>query len=141
MGEVKARDLKVVYKAQPEAEDITALLFAWKVVKWVKSNAIVYTTKNASAGNGEGQMSRMDASELGAKKEFLPLKGLYMASDAFFPFCDSIDATAKAGMRSIIEPGGSVGDEEVIQAVKEHGLISVFLQACATSGIENHEKE
>jgi phosphoribosylaminoimidazolecarboxamide formyltransferase/IMP cyclohydrolase len=126
LGEVREKDLKVVSKAQAEPEDIKALLFAWKVVKWVKSNAIVYTTKNASAGIGAGQMSRVDAAELGVKKAQIPLKGLYMASDAFFPFRDSIDAAAKAGVRAIIEPGGSVRDEEVIQAADEHGLILVF---------------
>ncbi|MBN1900547.1 bifunctional phosphoribosylaminoimidazolecarboxamide formyltransferase/IMP cyclohydrolase [Candidatus Sumerlaeota bacterium] len=126
LGEVKEKDLKVVSKAQPVSNDIKALLFAWKVVKWVKSNAIVYTTKNAAAGIGAGQMSRVDAAELGVKKALKSLQGLYMASDAFFPFRDSVDAAAKAGVRAIIEPGGSVRDEEVIQAADEHGLILVF---------------
>jgi phosphoribosylaminoimidazolecarboxamide formyltransferase/IMP cyclohydrolase len=126
LGEVKEKDLKVVSKALAEPDDIKALLFAWKVVKWVKSNAIVYTTKNATVGIGAGQMSRVDAAELGVKKAQAPLKGLYMASDAFFPFRDSIDAAAKAGVRAIIEPGGSVRDEEVIQAADEYGMILVF---------------
>jgi len=126
LGRITPADLKVMSRAQPTPEDIEGLLFAWKVVKWVKSNAIVYTTKNATAGIGAGQMSRVDAAELGVKKALTPLTGLYMASDAFFPFRDSIDAAAKAGVRAIIEPGGSVRDEEVIQAADENGLILVF---------------
>jgi len=126
LGEVKAKDLKVVTKAKPTPEDIEGLLFAWKVVKWVKSNAIVYTTVNATVGIGAGQMSRVDAAELGIKKARCSLTGTYMGSDAFFPFRDAVDVAAKAGIRAIIQPGGSVRDEEVISAADEHGLIMVF---------------
>jgi len=126
LGKVSPKELKVVSKAKPTDDDIEGLLFAWKVVKWVKSNAIVYTTKNAAVGVGAGQMSRVDAAELGVKKARKPLDGVYMASDAFFPFRDSIDAAAKAGVRAIIEPGGSIRDKEVIEAADEHGLILVF---------------
>ena len=126
LGTVKPEDLKVVSKAKPTDVDIKGLLFAWKVVKWVKSNAIVYTTKNATVGVGAGQMSRVDAAELGVKKARSSLEGVYMASDAFFPFRDSIDAAAGAGVKAIIEPGGSIRDKEVIDAADEHGLVLVF---------------
>jgi phosphoribosylaminoimidazolecarboxamide formyltransferase / IMP cyclohydrolase len=126
LGKVKPEDLKVVSKVQPSEDDIKGLLFAWKVVKWVKSNAIVYTTQNGSIGIGAGQMSRVDAAELGVKKAKSPLENVYMASDAFFPFRDSIDAAAGAGVKAIIEPGGSIRDKEVIEAADEHGLILVF---------------
>lgn len=126
LGMVAKNDLKAVTKVQPTPEDLAGLLFAWKVVKWVKSNAIVYTTQNATVGIGAGQMSRVDSAELGIKKAQRPLKGTYMGSDAFFPFRDGVDVAAKAGVRAIIQPGGSVRDAEVIQAADEHGLIMVF---------------
>ena len=126
LGEIGPADLKVASKTQPTEEDVQALLFAWKVVKWVKSNSIVYTGKNYTLGIGAGQMSRVDASELGVKKARKSLKGAYMASDAFFPFRDNIDAAAEAGIRAVIEPGGSKRDPEVIEAADEHGLILVF---------------
>lgn len=123
---VSPDDLKVVTKIQPTPEDIDALLFAWKVVKWVKSNAIVFTNKNQTIGIGAGQMSRIDAVQLAAKKARFPLQGTYMASDAFFPFRDSVDYAAELGVRAIIQPGGSVRDQESIDAANEHGLIMVF---------------
>ena len=126
IGMVKKEDLKTVTKAQPTPEDLEGLLFAWKTVKWVKSNAIVYTTKKATVGIGAGQMSRVDSAELGIKKAHRSLAGTYMGSDAFFPFRDGVDVAAKAGVRAIIQPGGSVRDAEVIQAADEHGLIMVF---------------
>jgi len=126
LGEVRAEELKVVTKAQPAPEDIKGLLFAWKAVKWVKSNAIVYTTVNATVGIGAGQMSRVDAAELGIRKACRSLAGTYMGSDAFFPFRDAVDVAAKVGVRAIIQPGGSVRDAEVISAADEHGLIMVF---------------
>ncbi|MCX7001439.1 MAG: bifunctional phosphoribosylaminoimidazolecarboxamide formyltransferase/IMP cyclohydrolase, partial [Candidatus Sumerlaeota bacterium] len=126
LGEVRAEELKVVTKAQPMSDDIKGLLFAWKAVKWVKSNAIVYTTVNATVGIGAGQMSRVDAAELGIRKACRSLAGTYMGSDAFFPFRDAVDVAAKAGVRAIIQPGGSVRDAEVISAADEHGLIMVF---------------
>ncbi|MCD6386218.1 bifunctional phosphoribosylaminoimidazolecarboxamide formyltransferase/IMP cyclohydrolase [Candidatus Sumerlaeota bacterium] len=126
LGVITARELKVVTNAQPTQDDIDALLFAWKVVKWVKSNAIVFTTKDRTIGIGAGQMSRIDAAHLAAKKARSSLKGTYMASDAFFPFRDSVDFAAELGVRAIIQPGGSVRDQESIDAANEHGLIMVF---------------
>ncbi len=126
LGSVGAAQLKTVTKAQPTEDDIRGLLFAWKCVKWVKSNAIVYATKDALVGVGAGQMSRVDSARFGAEKARTPLAGTYLASDAFFPFRDGVDAAAAAGVRAVIQPGGSVRDEEVIQAADEHGLIMVF---------------
>jgi phosphoribosylaminoimidazolecarboxamide formyltransferase/IMP cyclohydrolase len=98
-------------------------------VKFIKSNAIVYTEQNATLGIGAGQMSRVDSVELGASKSQkvgLSVVGSYVGSDAFFPFRDGIDAIAKVGAKAIIQPGGSIRDEEVIAAADEHGLIMVF---------------
>ena len=105
------------------------MLFTCKAVKLVKSNAIVYTDLNSTIGIGAGQMSRVDSVELGAlkaQKAGLSTEGTYVGSDAFFPFRDGIDAIAKAKAKAIIQPGGSIRDEEVIQAADEHGLIMVF---------------
>jgi phosphoribosylaminoimidazolecarboxamide formyltransferase/IMP cyclohydrolase len=119
-------DLKIVTEAEPTPDDIQGMLFAWKVVKWVKSNAIVYTTKNYTVGIGAGQMSRIDSASFGMKKALKSVQGTYMASDAFFPFSDSIDIAARAGVRAIIQPGGSIRDQEVIDAANQHGLIMAF---------------
>ncbi|MCX7997942.1 MAG: bifunctional phosphoribosylaminoimidazolecarboxamide formyltransferase/IMP cyclohydrolase, partial [Leptospiraceae bacterium] len=127
--EVSIENFKVVSKAKPTDEDIKGLSFAWKVVRLVKSNAIVYTDLNSTLGIGAGQMSRVDSVELGAlkaQKSRLSLEGSYVASDAFFPFRDGVDAIAKTKAKAIIQPGGSVRDEEVIQAANEHGLIMIF---------------
>ncbi len=121
--------LKVVTKLKPTEEDLEGLMFAWNCVKFIKSNAIVYTEVNATVGIGAGQMSRVDSVELGAvkaQKVGLSVVGSYVGSDAFFPFRDGIDAIAKVGAKAIIQPGGSIRDEEVIQAADEHGLIMVF---------------
>lgn len=126
---VKKENLKVVTKKKPSEEDMEGLLFAWNVVKFIKSNAIVYTDMNSTLGIGAGQMSRVDSVELGAlkaQKSMLSVVGSYVGSDAFFPFRDGIDAVAKVGAKAIIQPGGSIRDEEVIQAADEHGLIMVF---------------
>lgn len=123
---VTREQLRVVTKAQPTEEDIDALLFAWKVAKFVKSNAIVYASRDATIGIGAGQMSRIDSTNIAAVKAQSPVRGAYMASDAFFPFRDNVDRAADIGIRAIIQPGGSVRDEEVIQAADEHGLIMVF---------------
>ncbi|MGC8742180.1 MAG: bifunctional phosphoribosylaminoimidazolecarboxamide formyltransferase/IMP cyclohydrolase [Candidatus Sumerlaeaceae bacterium] len=125
-GMVTREQLKVVTKLQPTEEDIDALLFAWKVAKFVKSNAIVYTSRNATIGIGAGQMSRIDSTNIAAVKAQSPVRGAYMASDAFFPFRDNVDRAADMGIRAIIQPGGSVRDAEVIQAADERGLIMVF---------------
>jgi phosphoribosylaminoimidazolecarboxamide formyltransferase/IMP cyclohydrolase len=126
---VSKENLKVVSKQKPTDEDMEGLLFAWNVVKFIKSNAIVYTDKNSTLGIGAGQMSRVDSVELGAmkaSKSGLSLHGSYVGSDAFFPFRDGVDAIAKVGAKGIIQPGGSIRDEEVIAACDEHGLIMVF---------------
>lgn len=122
-------DLKVVTKRNPIEEEMSALIFAWTVCKNVKSNAIVYATKDQTIGIGGGQTSRVDASEIAvlkAQKHNLDTKGTVMASDAFFPFRDGVDAAARAGVTAIIQPGGSVRDEEVIQACNENNITMVF---------------
>jgi phosphoribosylaminoimidazolecarboxamide formyltransferase/IMP cyclohydrolase len=119
-------DLKVVTKRPPTLEEKRALLFAWKVCKHVKSNAILYARDGQTVGVGAGQMSRVDACKLGAMKAQLPLKGTVAASDAFFPFPDGVEEIAKAGATAIIQPGGSVRDQEVIEAADQLGLAMIF---------------
>src|SRR5690606_26592898 len=129
LGTVGAQDLKTVTKRAPEPGEIEDLLFAWKVVKFVKSNAIVYARGRATVGIGAGQMSRVYSARIAGIKaadEGLPVPGCVMASDAFFPFPDSIDAAAAAGIRAIIQPGGSVKDQEVIDAADDAGIAMVF---------------
>ncbi len=118
-------DLKVVTKREPTREEKRALLFAWKVCKHVKSNAIVYARDGQTVGVGAGQMSRVDSAKIGAMKAQLPLKGTVAASDAFFPFPDSVEEIARAGATAIIQPGGSVRDAEVIEAANRLGLAMV----------------
>jgi len=119
-------DLKVVSKRQPTAEEKRALLFAWKVCKHVKSNAIVYARDGQTVGVGAGQMSRVDSCKIGAMKAVLPLKGTVAASDAFFPFPDGVEEIAGAGATAIIQPGGSVRDQEVIETANRLGLAMIF---------------
>ena len=119
-------DLKVLSKRPPTAAEMRALLFAWKVCKHVKSNAIVYARDGQSVGVGAGQMSRVDSAKIGAMKAVLPLKGTVAASDAFFPFPDGVEEIAKAGATAIIQPGGSVRDQEVIEAADRLGLAMIF---------------
>jgi phosphoribosylaminoimidazolecarboxamide formyltransferase / IMP cyclohydrolase len=119
-------DLKVVTTRQPTAEEKRALLFAWKVCKHVKSNAILYARDGQTVGVGAGQMSRVDSCKIGAMKAVLPLKGTVAASDAFFPFPDGVEEIAKAGATAIIQPGGSVRDQEVIDAANRLGLAMIF---------------
>jgi len=119
-------DLKVVSKRPPTPEERRALLFAWKVCKHVKSNAIVYAREGQTVGVGAGQMSRVDSCKLGAMKAQLPLKGTVAASDAFFPFPDGVEEIAKAGATAVIQPGGSVRDPEVIGAADRLGLAMIF---------------
>jgi phosphoribosylaminoimidazolecarboxamide formyltransferase/IMP cyclohydrolase len=119
-------DLKVVTKRAPTPEETRALLFAWKVCKHVKSNAIVYARDGQSVGVGAGQMSRVDSAKIGAMKAQLPLKGTVAASDAFFPFPDGVEEIAKAGATAIIQPGGSQRDPEVIEAADRLGLAMLF---------------
>jgi phosphoribosylaminoimidazolecarboxamide formyltransferase / IMP cyclohydrolase len=119
-------DLKVVTRRAPTAEEKRALLFAWKVSKHVKSNAILYARDGQTVGVGAGQMSRVDACKVGAMKAQLPLKGTVAASDAFFPFPDGVEEIAKAGATAIIQPGGSVRDQEVIEAADRLGMAMIF---------------
>jgi len=119
-------DLKVVTTRQPTPEEKRALLFAWKVCKHVKSNAILYARDGQTVGVGAGQMSRVDSCKIGAMKAVLPLKGTVAASDAFFPFPDGVEEIAKAGATAIIQPGGSVRDQEVIDAANRLGLAMIF---------------
>jgi phosphoribosylaminoimidazolecarboxamide formyltransferase/IMP cyclohydrolase len=117
---------EVVTKRAPTEEEWKALDLAFTVVKHVKSNAIVFANAVQTLGVGAGQMSRVDAARFAALKASLPLKGAVVASDAFFPFRDGLDEVAKAGATAVIQPGGSVKDEEVIAAADEHGLAMVF---------------
>lgn len=122
-------DLQVVSKRTPTADEIADLLFAWKVAKFVKSNAIVYTRNGQTIGVGAGQMSRVNSARIaGIKAEHagLDVKGSVMASDAFFPFRDGIDNAAAAGIAAVIQPGGSIRDDEVIAAADENGMAMVF---------------
>ena len=125
-GCVTEAELKVVTRRQPTAEELRSLLFAWKVCKHVKSNAIVYARDGQTLGMGAGQMSRVDAARFGAMKAVLPLKGCVAASDAFFPFPDGLEAVAQAGATAVIQPGGSVRDDEVIAAADKLGVAMVF---------------
>ncbi len=127
--ELALSDLKVVTKRQPTPEQLQDLLFAWKVGKYVKSNAIVFCAGGMTLGVGAGQMSRLDSARIaGIKADAagLSLKGSAVASDAFFPFRDTLDELVKAGATSVIHPGGSVRDDEVIGAADEHGIVMVL---------------
>lgn len=129
LGMVGLEDLMVVTKRQPTQSELEELLFCWKVCKFVKSNAIVYSKERMTIGIGAGQMSRVYSAEIAgikAKEENLEVAGSVMASDAFFPFRDGIDAAAKCGIQCVIQPGGSIRDEEVIQAADEHNMVMVF---------------
>jgi phosphoribosylaminoimidazolecarboxamide formyltransferase/IMP cyclohydrolase len=123
---LKREDLKVVTKRAPTDKEVEDLLFAWTVCKHTKSNAIVYARDKQTVGVGAGQMSRVDSVKIGAMRAQLPIQGSVLASDAFFPFRDGLDEAAKHGITAVIEPGGSVRDEEVIAAADEHKLAMVF---------------
>jgi phosphoribosylaminoimidazolecarboxamide formyltransferase/IMP cyclohydrolase len=129
-GHVEASDLKIVTRRAPTPEEMQSLLFAWRVSKHVKSNAIVYARANSqfaqTLGIGAGQMSRVDAARFGAMKAALPLAGCVAASDAFFPFPDGLETVVQAGATAVIQPGGSVRDAEVIQAADRLGIAMVF---------------
>ncbi|WHF38754.1 bifunctional phosphoribosylaminoimidazolecarboxamide formyltransferase/IMP cyclohydrolase [Aeromonas salmonicida] len=129
LGMVTQGDLKVVSKRQPTEAELKDLLFCWKVAKFVKSNAIVYAKEGQTIGVGAGQMSRVYSAKIAgikAEDEGLTVAGSVMASDAFFPFRDGIDAAAAAGISCVIQPGGSMRDQEVIDAADEHGMTMVF---------------
>ncbi|MCU0241936.1 MAG: bifunctional phosphoribosylaminoimidazolecarboxamide formyltransferase/IMP cyclohydrolase [Vicinamibacteria bacterium] len=123
---IERAQCEVVTKRTPSEEEWRALMFAWTIVKHVKSNAIVFARENQTVGVGAGQMSRVDSTRIAVQKAQSPLKGTVVASDAFFPFRDGIDEIAKSGAIAVIQPGGSIRDEEVIAAANEHGLAMVF---------------
>ncbi len=119
-------DVQVVSKRKPTSDELASLDFAWRVVKHVKSNAILFCKGQQTAAVGAGQMSRVDAAKIAVMKAQIPLRGSVVASDAFFPFRDGVDALAEAGAVAVIQPGGSKRDEEVIAAADEHGMAMVF---------------
>jgi phosphoribosylaminoimidazolecarboxamide formyltransferase/IMP cyclohydrolase len=126
---IVAHDCRVVSRRQPTAQEWADVMFAWKVARMVKSNAIVYAAGGRTVGIGAGQMSRVDSARIGrwkAEDAGLPIQGAVMASDAFFPFRDGIDTAGGAGIAAVIQPGGSMRDEEVIAAADEHGMAMVF---------------
>ena len=125
-GQISEAELKTVTQRPPTAEGLKSLLFAWKICKHVKSNAIVYAKDGQTIGVGAGQMSRVDAARFGAQKAVLPLAGCVAASDAFFPFPDGLETVAAAGATAVIQPGGSVRDAEVIAAADRLGIAMVL---------------
>ncbi|TMV94666.1 bifunctional phosphoribosylaminoimidazolecarboxamide formyltransferase/IMP cyclohydrolase [Thioclava sp. BHET1] len=135
-GEITLDDLKIVTERQPSEQELKDMLFAWKVAKHVKSNAIIYVKDGATVGVGAGQMSRVDSTRIAARKaqdmmeacgfDVTPTQGSVVASDAFFPFADGLITAAEAGATAIIQPGGSMRDQEVIDAANERGLAMVF---------------
>jgi phosphoribosylaminoimidazolecarboxamide formyltransferase/IMP cyclohydrolase len=124
LTEIRALQVPTVRK--PTDEEYAACAFAWKVCKHVKSNAIIYAKPGQTVGIGAGQMSRVDSVKLAAMKAQMPVKGCVMASDAFFPFRDGLDAAAQAGITAVIQPGGSIRDGEIIKAADEHGLAMIL---------------
>jgi phosphoribosylaminoimidazolecarboxamide formyltransferase/IMP cyclohydrolase len=125
-AKVTESELDIVTWRPPTPEELRSLLFAWSVCKHVKSNAIVYARDGQTIGIGAGQMSRVDAARFGAMKAVLPLVGCVAASDAFFPFPDGLETVAAAGATAVIQPGGSVKDQEVIATADKLGLAMVF---------------
>jgi phosphoribosylaminoimidazolecarboxamide formyltransferase/IMP cyclohydrolase len=125
-GHITSAELKVVTQRPPTEEEVRSLLFAWRVVKHVKSNAIVYARDGQTLGIGAGQMSRVDAARFGAMKAVLPLQGCVAASDAYIPFADGLESMGAAGATAVIQPGGSMRDGEVIAAADKLGMAMVF---------------
>ena len=123
---IDPKNLKVVTNRAPTEEEIHSLLFAWTLAKHVTSNAVVYVRDERAVGIGAGQMSRVDSAKIASMKANEPTEGCVMASDAFFPFRDGVDTAAEAGVTAIIQPGGSIRDQEVIDAANEHGMAMVF---------------
>jgi phosphoribosylaminoimidazolecarboxamide formyltransferase/IMP cyclohydrolase len=126
MDEYNIKQAKVVTKRPPTDDEYQALDFAWRIVKHVKSNAIVFTTKDQLVGLGAGQTSRVDSVKIAKMKSFLPTDGCALGSDAFFPFRDGIDIAAEAGITAIVQPGGSLKDDEAIQAADERNMVMLF---------------
>jgi len=128
-GMITQGDLQVVSQRQPTEQEWQDLLFAWKVAKYVKSNAIIYAANSRTIGVGAGQMSRVNSARIAAIKAEhakLEVRGAIMASDAFFPFRDGIDSAAERGIAAVIQPGGSIRDDEIIAAADEAGMAMVF---------------
>jgi len=126
---VAVSDLKVVSKKQPTPQQMQDLMFAWRVAKFVKSNAIVFCANGMTLGVGAGQMSRIDSARIAsikAQNAGLSLAGSAVASDAFFPFRDGLDVVVDAGATCVIHPGGSMRDQEVIDAADERGVVMLF---------------
>ncbi len=126
---INVDEFKVVTKRQPTESEIDAMLFGWKIIKYIKSNAVIFTAKDRTLGIGAGQMSRIDSCELAirkAEKSNISLKGSAVSSDAFFPFSDNIELIAKSGAASVIQPGGSIKDKEVIEAADKYNLTMLF---------------
>jgi phosphoribosylaminoimidazolecarboxamide formyltransferase/IMP cyclohydrolase len=121
------REGRVVTARTPTEEEWRALQFAWTVVRHVKSNAIVYAHATHTIGIGAGQMSRVDSARLGIQKSLVSLEGAAMASDAFFPFRDGLDVAAEAGVTAVVQPGGSIRDDEVVAAANERGITMVLV--------------
>src|SRR5690242_3612041 len=129
LGMITTKELQVVTERKPTEKELSDLMFAWKVCKFVKSNAIVFASDGMTIGVGAGQMSRVYSTRIAAikaKDEGLNVKGTVMASDAFFPFRDGLDAAAEFGIKAVIQPGGSKRDAEVITAANEHGIAMVL---------------
>ncbi|MGE4576999.1 MAG: bifunctional phosphoribosylaminoimidazolecarboxamide formyltransferase/IMP cyclohydrolase, partial [Candidatus Methanomethylophilaceae archaeon] len=124
--EIDPEKLTVVTNRAPTEDEVHSLLFAWKLAKHVTSNAVVYVKGERAVGIGAGQMSRVDSAKIAAMKANEPTQGCVMASDAFFPFRDGVDTAAEAGITAIIQPGGSIRDQEVIDAANEHNIAMVF---------------
>ena len=129
--ELALADMRVVSKVQPSAAQMQDMLFAWKVAKYVKSNAIVFCKDGMTMGVGAGQMSRLDSARIASIKAGharLSLSGTVVASDAFFPFRDALDVVVDAGATCIIQPGGSMRDDEVVRAADERGVAMVYTE-------------
>lgn len=126
LNSISPDDLVVVTEKKPDNDDIVELLLAWKMVKHVKSNAIVLSSNKQLLSAGGGQMSRVDSVQIAVQKAGERSKGSYLASDAFFPFSDGVELAGKAGVKAIIQPGGSKRDAEAIAAADKFGLIMVF---------------
>ncbi|MFH1788472.1 MAG: bifunctional phosphoribosylaminoimidazolecarboxamide formyltransferase/IMP cyclohydrolase, partial [Candidatus Altiarchaeota archaeon] len=124
--ELAAADLKTVSEKKPSGDEVAWMLYAWRINRHIKSNSILFCKGLQTVGIGAGQMSRVDAVKIASFKAGVKARGAVMASDAFFPFRDGIDEAAKAGVSAVIQPGGSIRDQEVIDAVNEHGLSMVF---------------
>jgi phosphoribosylaminoimidazolecarboxamide formyltransferase/IMP cyclohydrolase len=126
LGRVPVKDWKVVTKRKPTEEELKGMAFGWRVAKHVKSNAIVLVREDRTIGIGAGQMSRVDSTRLAVMKAQSSTQGTVLASDAMFPFRDGVDTGAEAGAVAIIQPGGSIRDDEVIAAADEHNIAMVF---------------